>query len=71
MNLIGITLKLTMPIVLEKKLTLKLCNISLSNEHLEITIIQASFPLKAEDKVVTSNDCNRKLHNITKEQLMI
>ena len=54
-----------------EKLTSKLCNISLSNEHLEITILMASFSLKAADKIVANSDCNRMLHNIKKEQLMI
>ena len=58
-----------MTIILEKKMTWKLCNASLSNEHLEITILLASFPLKAEDKIVTSNDFNRKLHNIKKRAI--
>ena len=38
---------------------------------LKITILVASFPLKADDNIVTNNDRNRKLHNIKKEQSMI
>ena len=52
-----------------KNLTWKLCNVSLSNEHLEITILPASFPLKAEDKIVTSSDFYRKLHNVKKRKI--
>ena len=54
-----------------EKLTWKLCNISLSNEHLGKTILLACFPVKADNKIVTNNDCNRTLHDIKKEQLMI
>ena len=36
-----------------------------------MTILLASFPLKADGNVVTNSVCNRKLRNIQKEHLMI
>ena len=43
---------------------------SLSNEHAEMTILLASFPLKADGNIVTNYDCDGKLHSIRKEQFM-
>ena len=70
-NLIKITLKIAMPIMLEK-IDLKLCNVSLSNENVEVTIVLASFPRKADRNIVTNYDCNKNLLKTKKrEQLMI
>ena len=53
-----------------EKLTWKLCNILLSNENFDMTILPPSSPRKADRNIDTNYDCNRNLHNIQNE-LMI
>ena len=53
-----------------EKLAWKLCNILLSNENFEMTILLPSFPEKTDRNIATNFDYNRNLHNIQNE-LMI
>ena len=53
-----------------KKLTRKLCNILLSNENFEMTILLPYSPRKANRNIASNYNNNRNVHNIQNE-LMI
>ena len=50
-----------------EKLTWKLCNILLSNENFEMTILLPYSPRKANRNIASNYNYNRNLHNIQNE----